>query len=298
LPRAAVGLRLAAAMSRPHAPVPRCTRRLVLALALLACCAPERAAQPSEAQPSEAQQRAAQQGATQPASTQPASQPASRAQSQPAGARSADAAELARAQELLAKLARTLEGVRVLNADYVQRQESLLALEPLVSRGQLWLRREPGCLLLEAHEPRRARIRMDGASHQVHDLEAGRAERFEFESRELSQALLQCFAVELAQLEAAFWVRGLEERGELRAIRLEPRSEKLRAHLRTLTLLVRAEPLQLAGFEQENAQGERLALEFAKLRLDPPLERADELFSAALPPGVRLSVHKVPQGKL
>lgn len=228
----------------------------------------------------------------------PAQQPASRPASQPRSQPVADAAELARARDLLASLARALEGVRVLGADYVQRQESLLALEPLVSRGQLWLRRQPGCLVLEAREPRRARIRMDGASHQVHDLEAGRAERFEFESRELSQALLQCFAVDLARLEAAFEVRGLELRGELRAIRLEPRAEKLRAHLRTLTLLVRPEPLQLAGFEQENAQGERLYLEFSELRLDPPLERADELFGAALPKGVKLSVHKVPEGKL
>jgi hypothetical protein len=201
------------------------------------------------------------------------------------------------ARAALGRVAKKLEGVRELRADYTQEQHSLLLEEPLVSRGRMHLRAEPGCIVLELDEPRRALIRSDARTHQIYHPERQRAERFLFESNELARALLACFSADLERIEEIFTIAAYAEDAEQRRARVElvPRREEVRAALRALTLELDLEQLLPVRIVQVNSEGEEVRLDLARIVLDP--ERAPgetPIFDRPLPPGVEVVERRVP----
>jgi hypothetical protein len=204
-----------------------------------------------------------------------------------------------------AELTRVAEGfaeVRELRARYVQHQESLLLEEPLVSRGTLHLRADPGCLVLELSEPRPVQIRSDATSHLVYHPELKRAERFLFESNHAARALLACFSADLAQVESLFEIAGYvasepaaEGEPPLGRLRLLPRNEEVRAVLTSLELELDLARHLPASLVQRNPEGEELRLSLSQIVLNP--ERAPgevPIFDRPLPADVTVVERRVP----
>jgi hypothetical protein len=204
------------------------------------------------------------------------------------------------ARVLLARVAESMREVRELRADYQQEQESILLEEPLLSSGRLHLRAEPGCVVLEILQPRPAVIRSDAKSHQVYHPRTKRAERFLFESNDLAKALLACFSADLARIEELFAVQGFAvdtERGRAR-IDLLPKSDEVKAALRSLRLELDLATLAPAGIVQTNAEGERLTMRLGSLVKNP--ERAPgevPIFDRPLPADVQVIERRIPPAK-
>ena len=207
--------------------------------------------------------------------------------------------DLAGARAALERLAKAMEKVERLRARYTQRQESLLLAEPILSKGTLHLRADPGCILLELGGERIVRVRSDAKSHQVYWPEEKRAERWLFRSNELARALLRCFSADVRRMEEVFEIRGYT-RGELVSeVVLTPRDSKLHRYLASLKLSLDSASSQLVALAHENAEGEHVRFELADVDLDPDAKLEDALLDEPLPKEVRLLVHEVkdPLGK-
>jgi hypothetical protein len=179
--------------------------------------------------------------------------------------------------------------------DYVQRQHSLLTTEPLVTKGRLWVRREPPVLLFHAADRTRSAIRMDGVSHQVWLRERGRAERYLFERNELAAALHACFAGDFRALDRVFELESLAPlgEGEEAALRLAfvPRSKRVARAVTRLELVLRDRELVSLAFA--NREGERTELDLTRVKKQPELEDPGAFFALELPEGVTLRERKV-----
>lgn len=206
-------------------------------------------------------------------------------------------ASLAEARALIERMAASLDGVELVRGDYVQTQESLLLAEPIVSKGSLYVRREPGCMLLEVAEPRSVRIRSDATTHEILHPDLGRAERWVFDSNEATKALLACFSSDVRHLEETFALRSAERAEGCLEIAMEPKGEEVKRLLTELRLTVRLEDARPVRVAHSNPEGEEVRIDVAKLELDPEIEDPRALFDAPLPEGCRLMVHRVAKPK-
>lgn len=202
--------------------------------------------------------------------------------------------ELHSARAAVARTAESLEEVTLLRADYVQRQSSLLLAEPVVSKGRMSLRTDPGCLVLELTEPKALLVRSDATSHQIYDPAANRAERYLFESNEVAKALLACFSGELSKLEEVFEFVSIEKGEESTTLGLRPRTKRVRAMIESLRIELRAKDGAVVGIAYDNAEGEEVSMTLSKLELDPEVTEEERgVFDRPLPEGVELLVHRV-----
>lgn len=199
----------------------------------------------------------------------------------------------AAARALLQDLGRALEGVETLRAAFVQTRTSPLLAEPLVSRGTLHLRREPGTILLEFSEPQRTVVRSDATSYLTWYVERKQAERFEFESNELTKAMLRCFSPSISEAEQVFEIVDYQERAGHFELALEPRDEALRRVVGRLVLGVRREDKTPVSLLQIAGDGEEVRLDLASVEKNPKLGDPAAVFDAALPGDVRLATRKV-----
>ena len=78
-----------------------------------------------------------------------------------AGGAAVQETEIERARARLGEVAKELEDVALLRAKYTQTQHLVTLLKPRVSKGTLYFRKQPGCLLLHVEEPSDVRVRMD-----------------------------------------------------------------------------------------------------------------------------------------
>ena len=206
-------------------------------------------------------------------------------------------AEMKRAaRATLEGIAKGLEGVHELRADYTQEQTSLLLTEPLVSSGRLHLRAKPGCILLELEKPRAVWIRSDEKTHQIYYPERKRAERFLFESNELARALLACFSADLARIEAIFDITGYnEDPAHARAVvHLTPKLDAVRTAVAELTIefdLTAGMPVRIV---QVGAEGEELRLSLRNIVRNPELEPGKvPIFDRPLPADVEVIERRI-----
>ena len=201
------------------------------------------------------------------------------------------------ARAALEKLAKRLEGVKVLSASYVQTQESMLLKEPIVTRGRMYLRARPGCLLLLVEKPTEVHIRSDETSHQIYYPARKRAERLLFENNELATALLSCFGPDVRQIEKTFAIQGFERGEKESVIRLVPREDRVKVAVTSPFLTISHEGPTLIGMAHTNPEGEAVRFELSDVKLDPKLGDPRALFDAALPKDVQVVVHRVPAPK-
>jgi outer membrane lipoprotein-sorting protein len=202
------------------------------------------------------------------------------------------------AQATLERIAKGLEDVRELRAEYTQEQASLLLDEPLVSNGILHLRAEPGCIVLEVEKPRAVLIRSDAKTHLVYHPATKRAERFLFESNELAKALLACFTADLGRIESLFRITDYSEdpTTKLAVLSLHPLREEVRAAVRSLTLefdLAAGLPTRIV---QVSAEGEELRLSLRNIVRNPERPPGETpIFDRPLPKDVEVSERRIPK---
>jgi outer membrane lipoprotein-sorting protein len=199
----------------------------------------------------------------------------------------------AAARALLQDLGQALEGVETLRASFVQTRTSPLLAEPLVSRGTLHLRREPGTIVLEFDSPQRAVVRSDATSYQTWYVERKLAERFEFESNELTKAMLRCFSPSVSDAEKVFEIVDYRESSGHFELTLEPRDEALRPIVGRLVLGVRREDKTPVSLLQVAQNGEEVRLDLTAVERNPGLEDPAAVFDAKLPKDVRLATRKI-----
>ncbi len=195
------------------------------------------------------------------------------------------------AKALLTRLAERQSSVKSMRSSYVQERKSALLKDPLVSKGTFLWRKEPGCVVFEVAEPKRARIRLDAASYQVFRPDDRQAERFEFESNDLGKALLQSLSPNAGEMEKGFSVVSFTRTDGRAEVALEPQVEKMKAFLTAFRIVVREDDMTIEEIAYTDGQGDEVKIRIEKLERDPPLD--DSAFDAALPPGTELLVHKV-----
>lgn len=206
-----------------------------------------------------------------------------------------DAAALAEGRALLAELAASSVKTKILAAEFVQTQSSLLFEEPVISRGKMFLRAEPGTLVMRAEQPEAIWMRSDATSHQVWHRGKARAERFLFRENEMATALLRCLGAGVETLEKSFRILDAQRTEQGGKIVLEPLEERLRTAMVRLELrTVKDETgVWLAGVFYENPEKETTLIEFSALARNPELKakELEEIFSAALPAEVKVLTH-------
>jgi outer membrane lipoprotein-sorting protein len=198
-------------------------------------------------------------------------------------------------RKTLQALADKHRDVRSLQAGYVQERRSALMEKPLVSKGTLFWRREPGCLVFDVTEPRRSRIRLDATSYQVHRPDERQAERFQFASNELARSLFQVFAPEPAKLEEALRLESYEVEEGVGTLRLRPVAERLKAFLGSLSLAVRLADTTLVRVAYTDGEGDEVRIELSDLKRNPAIDPS--VFEARVPEGTRWIVHEVKDRK-
>jgi outer membrane lipoprotein-sorting protein len=206
---------------------------------------------------------------------------------------------LEEARAAISRLAQKLEGVERMHANFIQEQHTMLMAEPLVSKGRLSLRGEPGCLVLELKEPQHAILRSDATSHQVYYPAKKRAERYLFKSNELAKTLLSILTVDVTQIEKVFQITGKGSDELETFLELRLRDEKKRRIVDHLRILISAKSSKLAGVSFVNSDGEKTVLRLSEMRYISQQSTAQErskeeqAFDVPLPKDVQLVVHSI-----
>ena len=205
-----------------------------------------------------------------------------------------DAEARAAATAVLDAVSKHLREVEILRAAYVQERTSPLLIEPLTSRGTLFQRTEPACLVFQVATPHRADIRVDAKTYQVHRPEEATAERFVFEGTHAGKALLQALRPEAKSLYEAFFLVAWEAVEDRATLTLRPRVARARKLVDHVELTLDTKRKLPHALRYVDRDGHSVRLTLSDVRLDPELEDPTALFRAELPKGVRLLVHRLP----
>jgi len=196
-------------------------------------------------------------------------------------------------EETLRRLAETMKGATALRAEVVQRRKTALLEEPIVSKGVLHWRREPGRLVIVISEPGVSRVQIDRGAYEVWRPDEQRLERIEFAGDEGAGKLLQIFDPKPDELGKAFAIRAGAAREGEREIVLEPRDEKVGRRLKSISLSVSDTDGALRRIRTEDPDGDETVFELSKTELNPELPAG--LWDLALPSGATVRVHRVRQ---
>lgn len=202
---------------------------------------------------------------------------------------------LAAGRTVLAELAAASAKTKILAADYVQTQTSLLFEEPAVSSGKVFLRADPGTLVMRVAKPEPVWMRSDAVSHQVWHQGKARAERFLFRENDMAAAMLSSLGTGADALEKSFRFLEAEHAEQKGRVLLAPLDERLRTAIVKLELrTVRdATGVWLAYLAYENPELERTEIVFQAPVRNPELTPAEleEIFGTALPAEVQVLTH-------
>jgi outer membrane lipoprotein-sorting protein len=192
-------------------------------------------------------------------------------------------------EETLRALAEKMKGATSLRAQVVQRRKTALLEEPIVSKGVLHWRREPGRLLILISEPKETRVRIDRGAYEVYRPDEKRLERIEFAGDESAGKLLEIFDPKPAEIGKAFELRPAGE-GE---VLLVPKDEKVRRRVKSIGISVSAADGSLKRIRTEDADGDETVFELSGTELNPELPSG--FWDPAVPEGTRVLVHRARQ---
>ena len=189
-------------------------------------------------------------------------------------------------EEILQRLAEKMKAATSLRAQVVQRRKTALLEEPIVSKGVLHWRREPGRLVILLAEPKETRVQIDRAAYEVFRPDEKRLERIEFAGDESAGKLLQVFDPKPGELGKAFELKPAGE-GEIVMI---PKDEKVRKRVRSIGISVSAADGSLKRIRTEDADGDETVFELSATELNPELPAT--LWDLKVPEGTRVLVHR------
>lgn len=203
------------------------------------------------------------------------------------------------ARTALDTLARTHAQAKVMRADYVQHRTTPLRKKPLESKGTLWFRAEPACIVFAVAEPKPARIRLDVRAYEVLRPEQRQLERFLLASADLPNALFGSLRSRWSDLQERLHFAGasLDADGRTLVVRFVPRDESVRPYLTGLEIAVASDGSALREVTYVDGQGDRVRITFTALELDP--KGAEPPFETKVPEGTAILEHVAtpPPGK-
>lgn len=204
---------------------------------------------------------------------------------------SAPLAEVARSA--LHSLAERNGKAKVLRADYVQHRTTALRKKPLESKGTLWFRADPACIVFAVDEPKPARIRLDARAYEVLRPDQNQLERFLLASSDLPNALFESLRADWDKLLLRLTFAGATEVDDGKALRIRfaPRDETVRPYLAELELEVARDGSAIRTVGYVDGQGDRVTITLTNLALDPKVETAP--FDVPVPPGTAILQHTV-----
>lgn len=195
------------------------------------------------------------------------------------------------AQEALRKLAARFEKAATLSCKVTQSRTTALLEKPLISKGTLYYRREPGRLVFRLTEPRATEIHLDRTTYQVYRPAEKRLERTEFEDEALGAHLLEIFRPKVESIEKRFTVKATAREGGETEIQLIPTDEKIRRRLAALTLTVHGPDATLRRIVTTDSDGDTVRLDLSDLSINPQLPK--ETFDLKVAEGTRVLQHSV-----
>ena len=209
-------------------------------------------------------------------------------ESRPASAPLADEARAA-----LHTLALGNAKAKVLRADYVQQRTTALRKKPLESKGTLFFRAEPACIVFAVAEPKPARIRLDARSYEVLRQDQNQLERFVLASSDLPNALFESLRADWEKLLLRLDFAGatLGDAGKTLRIRFVPKDASVRPFLTELELAIAVDGSVIRAVGYVDGQGDRITITLANLAIDPRLET--EPFDVPIPVGTAILQHAV-----
>jgi outer membrane lipoprotein-sorting protein len=202
----------------------------------------------------------------------------------------AQAGQDAAAKEALKMLADRMRDAKTLSAKVSQQRRTELLEKPITSSGTMIYRREPGRMVFRMTEPRTTEIHLDRTCYQVFRPDEKRLERFEFEDDAVAGRLLAVFDAKPEELGKSFGARAGERRGDDLEVHLSPSDERVKGHLRKLSLTISTADGTLRRIDYQDADGDEVRFEMADLKVNPELDAG--AFELAVPEGTRVLRHK------
>ena len=195
------------------------------------------------------------------------------------------------AKEALRRLSARLEKAETLSCKMTQSRTTALLEKPLVSKGTLYYRRNPGRLVFRLTEPRTTEIHLDRTTYQVYRPSENRLERTKFEDEAIGAHLLDVFRPKVESIEKRFTVKATAKEDGETEIHLVPTDDKIRRRLAALTLTVHGPDATLRRIVTTDADGDTVRLDLTDLSINPQLPK--ETFDLKVPEGTRVLQHSV-----
>lgn len=204
-----------------------------------------------------------------------------------------DDASVEEARQAFRKLGETHDGLRTLEARYVQERTSLLTTRPITSSGKVSFRKQPGCLIFRAEIPSATVIRLDEKMYEVYRVEKKQLERFAIAGQEWPRTLFQTFSHKIQELEKSFRILGSKTVGEgdeaILLVRLEPIAEKVKERLTGLRIGIRKADSLVTRIAYSDAQGDEVEIRLEKIVINGEVQ--DSRFEMKTAPGTQVIVH-------
>jgi outer membrane lipoprotein-sorting protein len=211
----------------------------------------------------------------------------------PAGAQEAPADVAAKAA--FKKLAEKFKDLRTLSAKVVQIRRSELLDKPLTSSGTMYYRRDPAAMVFLLTEPGKAEIHMDRKSYRVYRPDEKRLEWTEFTGEDVTGKILMAFEPKTDEVGKAFVIRGGESRDGKIEVTLESSDEKVRKHLRRVSLTIAEADGALQRIVYVDGGGDEVQFDLSDVALNPDLP--PERFTLKTPEGTKVLRRTLPADK-
>lgn len=180
--------------------------------------------------------------------------------------------------------------IQTLTADFVQKKETRIAKQPLLSSGVVKFKR-PDQVHWNYTQPEPMEVAVSGEGIWIYYPDSLQAEKYHLgrnhRVRQFLEPLLAIFQKTFRQLSAgyAIFYEGLDA-GRLHHFRLRPRDEKVQKVLAGVDLRIDKTSGAIIRFTMTEANGDRLNLEFQNLQMNPPL--TDDDLKIKIPPSVKM----------
>lgn len=182
-------------------------------------------------------------------------------------------------KELIRMIDQQQKKIQTMTGSFVQRKETALSKDPLVSSGTVQFKR-PDRIHWIYQQPHPLEVSLNGRKMRIYDPRRNQLdEYFLAPGKRITQAMepmLQVFQRTFAELgeKYALFYEGAEGDRRVR-FRLEPKEERMRKVFSRLELWIDKATGAILRFEMTEANEDRLCLEFKNLQMNPPLTEND-----------------------
>lgn len=189
-------------------------------------------------------------------------------------------------QELIRTISEKQRQIETLTGNFVQRRETSLMQEPLLSAGIVKFKR-PGRIYFVYSRPAPMEISLNGKFLTIYDPRRSRVERYALSPGSAvgsyMESVTRIFQRPLDQLSADYSVHPVRsDRADCHRFQLFPRKEAMREWVKEVELRIDKASGAILTFEMIEPNQDRLILKFQNLQINPPL--TDQDLEIKIPP--------------